>query len=102
MHQHAVEAVVGVPQLHLDAEVLAGLLQLGLAPADLGDGGHRPGDDVLQGQIGEMREANPEDASVLDVHEWSLDNLDSRLRKSRRLIWKTSISRYNRNQVLDE
>ena len=58
--------------------------------------------NVLQGQISDMREANPEDASVLDVHEWSLDNLDSRLRKSRRLIWKTSISRYNRNQVLDE
>ena len=58
--------------------------------------------NVLRGQIGDMSDENPEDASVLEVHEWSLDNLEKRMRTSRRSAFKNRLSRYNRNGNLDE
>ncbi len=58
--------------------------------------------NVLRGQMRDMVSENPEDASILEVHEWSLDNLESRMRKSRRSIYKSKLSRYNHNRVLDE
>ena len=58
--------------------------------------------NVLRGQMHEMVRENPENASILEVHEWSLDNLESRMRKTRRSIYKSYYSRYNFNRVLDE
>ena len=58
--------------------------------------------NVLNGQVNDMASESPEDASILEVHEWSLDNLEKRMRKSRRSIFKSKLSRYNHNSVLDE
>jgi len=58
--------------------------------------------NVLRGQMADLGEANPEDASALEVHELALDNLEERLRKSRRLSWKNKLARYNHNDILDE
>ena len=52
--------------------------------------------------MSDMAAENPDDTSVLEVHEWSLDTLEGRMRKSRRNAFKSKISRYNNNEVLDE
>ena len=58
--------------------------------------------NVLRGQMADMAAENPADADVLELHGWSLDNLEKRMRKSRRSIFKGKISRYNFNGTLDE
>ncbi len=49
-----------------------------------------------------MTAADPEDAAVLEVHDWTSTTSRVACAKAVASIWKSKISRYNFNDVLDE